>query len=77
MMAHYFAWAGVAAFLGGTSACAMHGSAGPTPLPRASGESQTEATPQRNDTPPKLLAPPPAYGNKVVLAEAKSTEKRF
>jgi hypothetical protein len=27
--------------------------------------------PQRNEPAPKLIAPPPAYGNKIVLAQAQ------
>lgn len=40
----------------------------PEPPPRAQ-KSRSQATPkQTQEDPPELVAPPPAYGNKVVLA---------
>ncbi|HET7541885.1 MAG TPA: hypothetical protein VFK05_18550 [Polyangiaceae bacterium] len=38
------------------------------PAPQA--EAETRAAPQKQRELPRLIAPPPAYGNKIVLAQA-------
>ena len=37
---------------------------------------ETRATPQKPRELPRLLAPPPKYGNKIVMARASSNEYR-
>ncbi len=52
------------------AACASHVEV-PTKLPPRTIEPRTELAPEtRPDPPPPHLAPPPAYGNKVVVAKA-------
>lgn len=55
----------------------MRETTGPASPPAAAPQPQTEVTPQRGDAPPKLIAPPPAYGNKVVLARGGATSTRL
>ena len=38
---------------------------------------QTEVAPREREPAPKLLAPPPAYGNKIVMARARTPANRF
>jgi hypothetical protein len=38
---------------------------------------QTEVAPREREPAPKLLAPPPAYGNKIVMARARTQAKRL
>lgn len=43
-------------------------------------EKETRAAPsepERPEQPPRLIAPPPAYGNKIVMAEAPSKVLRY
>jgi hypothetical protein len=42
-------------------------------LPPRAVEPQSEALPRDREPQPKLLAPPPAYGNKVVMAKGPVT----
>jgi hypothetical protein len=45
------------------------------PAPQA--EAETRAAPQKQPRElPRLIAPPPAYGNKIVLAQANPDESR-
>jgi hypothetical protein len=41
-------------------------------------DAETQLTPRRrekaNDPPPRIIAPPPAYGNKIVMAGKPETE---
>lgn len=52
------------------AACGVRETARPASPPPAIPQPQTEVTRERGEAPPKLIAPPPAYGNKVVLAKA-------
>jgi hypothetical protein len=58
-------------------ACAAHAA----PPPRTSldpAEQPQTVAPREPESAPKLIAPPPAYGNKIVMARAKTTtEGRF
>ncbi|MEI9942037.1 MAG: hypothetical protein WDO69_32895 [Pseudomonadota bacterium] len=48
-----------------------------TPKPAPQADIETRATPQKQPRElPRLLAPPPAYGNKIVMAQASSSERR-
>jgi len=57
-----------------TTAC---GASAPAPVqaPPRSVDVETRATPgpRRRDLPPPLVAPPPAYGNKIVMAQRGTT----
>ncbi len=59
------------------TACGMRQTAEAASPPPAVPQPQTEVTPERGDAPPKLIAPPPAYGNKVVLAKARERAARL
>jgi hypothetical protein len=76
MMARCISWIAVAIPLC-TVACGLRETAGPETPPAAVPQPQTEVTRERGDAPPKLIAPPPAYGNKVVLATARSRASRL
>jgi len=46
------------------------------PKPAPAGDVETRATPQKQPRElPRLIAPPPAYGNKIVMARATSNER--
>jgi hypothetical protein len=68
MMARIFATVLVlgSALLAGCGSRALQ--APPKPPPPAQPRTEVDRHPNR-DEPPKLIAPPPAYGNKVVLAQ--------
>jgi hypothetical protein len=57
------------------------GASAPAPVkapPRAIDvETRAVPSPGRRDLPPPLVAPPPAYGNKIVMAQRKSTTSVF
>jgi hypothetical protein len=59
------------------AACGMRQTADAASPPPAAPGPQTEVTRERGDAPPKLIAPPPAYGNKVVLAKARERAARL
>ncbi len=40
-------------------------------------ETRAAPSPRRRDLPPQLVAPPPAYGNKIVMAQRNSTTSVF
>jgi hypothetical protein len=42
------------------------------PLVAPRGGQQTEAPRRVEPPPPRLIAPPPAYGNKIVMAKARA-----
>jgi len=66
-----FLLAAVALLLG----CAQ-GSLGP-PKPAPQADIETRVTPQKQPRGlPRLIAPPPAYGNKIVMAQASSRAQR-
>jgi hypothetical protein len=48
----------------------------PAPKPAPQADIETRATPmkQKRDL-PRLLAPPPAYGNKIVMAQLESLDR--
>jgi hypothetical protein len=47
-----------------------------TPKPAPAGDIETRAAPQKQPRGlPRLLAPPPAYGNKIVMAQAALRER--
>jgi|GEM_PF-1238394 len=48
----------------------------PPPIPKDS-RSQISPKPKKRDLQPELIAPPPAYGNKVVMAQAKPVRSTF
>jgi len=59
-----------------TTAC---GASAPAPVkaPPRSIDVETRAqTPRRRDLPPPLVAPPPAYGNKIVMAQRETISTR-
>ncbi len=57
--------------------CAAH-AAPPPSTPRDPAElPQTEVAPREREPAPKLIAPPPAYGNKIVMARARTPADRF
>lgn len=67
-----------ALLLGSLSACAAGAAQTPVQAPPPAVEPRTEAQPaERRDRPPKLIAPPPAYGNRVVMARAPGQAGRF
>jgi hypothetical protein len=76
MLARFFTLVAFAIALS-PAACGMRESAGAASPPPAVPQPQTEVTPERGDAPPKLIAPPPAYGNKVVLAKARERAARL
>jgi len=48
-----------------------------TPKPAPQPDFETRATPQKQPRElPRLIAPPPAYGNKIVMARAGSGQTR-
>jgi len=57
------------------------GASAPAPLraPPRSVDVETRAAPSpgRRDLPPPLVAPPPAYGNKIVMAQRAATLRAF
>ena len=57
-------------------ACGQGSLNAPKPVPPA--DVETRATPQKplRDL-PRLIAPPPAYGNKIVMAQASSPAQRY
>jgi hypothetical protein len=59
----------VLAALLGLPACGSASSSQPAKPPPRLQKSRSQATPKQNsEQPPALVAPPPAYGNKVVMA---------
>lgn len=55
------------------AACAGAGQRAPEAPPRPV-DPETRVTPERErPPPPRLIAPPPAYGNKVVMAQGEPT----
>ncbi len=68
-----FAALGVALLL---AACGTQATPKPAELP-PSEQPQTRATERRGSEPPRLIAPPPAYGNKVVMAKGRLVVHRF
>jgi hypothetical protein len=40
-------------------------------------ETRVAPSPRRRDLPPPLVAPPPAYGNKIVMAQRDTTPSVF
>ncbi|HMJ13468.1 MAG TPA: hypothetical protein VK524_18745 [Polyangiaceae bacterium] len=71
-MARFMSCIALASLLGSSAACGVRHTAGPASPPPEVPQPQTEVRGQRGDAPPKLIAPPPAYGNKVVLASART-----
>jgi hypothetical protein len=57
------------------------GASAPAPVkapPRAVDvETRVVPSPRRRDLPPRLIAPPPAYGNKIVMAQRSTTSSVF
>jgi hypothetical protein len=57
------------------------GASAPAPVkapPRAVDvETRAVPSPRRRDLPPRLIAPPPAYGNKIVMAQRTTTPSVF
>jgi hypothetical protein len=57
-----------------TSACGAAAPANVQAPPRATDvETQVSPAPRRRDVLPPLVAPPPAYGNKIVMARRGTT----
>ncbi|MES1188373.1 MAG: hypothetical protein ABUL60_31445 [Myxococcales bacterium] len=60
-----------------TMAITACGASAPAPVkapPRAVDvETRVTPGPRRRDLPPPLVAPPPAYGNKIVMAQRDTT----
>jgi hypothetical protein len=55
--------------------CGQGSLSAPKPVP--AGDIETRATPQKQPRElPRLLAPPPKYGNKIVMARASSSDRR-
>lgn len=54
-----------------SAACSTHVATPPKPPPDPASQSRTDALPKPEPA-PKLIAPPPAYGNKIVMASAPS-----
>jgi hypothetical protein len=54
-------------------ACAGHAAPPPRTSLDPAEQPQTEVAPRERELAPKLLAPPPAYGNKIVMARARTT----
>jgi hypothetical protein len=55
----------------GAAALAMGCAGGmkpPAETPPRPVDPQTQVTPRHEQQPPRLIAPPPAYGNKIVMA---------
>ncbi|HEY6557386.1 MAG TPA: hypothetical protein VI072_08935 [Polyangiaceae bacterium] len=75
-MARFLFWIAIAIPLSGAG-CGTRETAGPASPPPAVPQPQTEVTRERGDVPPKLIAPPPAYGNKVVLAKVRERAQRL
>ena len=49
-----------------------------TPKPAPQADIETRVTPPRQPRElPRLIAPPPAYGNKIVMAQANWAGKRY
>jgi hypothetical protein len=49
-----------------------------TPKPAPQADIETRVTPHRQPRElPPLIAPPPAYGNKIVMAQASSPASRY
>ena len=40
-------------------------------------ETRAVPSPRRRDLPPPLVAPPPAYGNKIVMAQREPTSSKL
>ena len=58
----------------GLSGCGSAGASQPAKPPPRLQKSRSQATPkQQREQPPQLVAPPPAYGNKVVMARGVGT----
>jgi hypothetical protein len=60
-----------------TTAC---GASAPAPVqaPSRSVDVETRAqSPRRRDLPPPLVAPPPAYGNKIVMAQRETPSTKL
>jgi hypothetical protein len=52
------------------------GASAPAPVkapPRVDDVETRASAPRRRDLPPPLVAPPPAYGNKIVMAQGNPT----
>jgi predicted small lipoprotein YifL len=73
-MRHLYLWIAAAAATMAITAC---GASAPAPVkapPRAVDvETRVTPGPRRRDLPPPLVAPPPAYGNKIVMAQRDTT----
>ena len=76
MLARFFTLVALAVAFS-PAACGMRETAHAASPPPAAPEPQTEVTRERGDAPPKLIAPPPAYGNKVVLAKGPGRAARL
>jgi hypothetical protein len=57
------------------SGCVASGGQPAKPPPPVNPE--TRVTPERRSEPPTLIAPPPAYGNKIVMAGAESPRQTY
>lgn len=56
------------------AACGQGALPAPKPAPQADVETRATPMKQRREL-PRLLAPPPAYGNKIVMARLESLER--
>lgn len=55
--------------------CGQSAVSAPKPAPQA--DVETSVGPSKQRELPRLIAPPPKYGNKIVMAQAGATAYRF